>query len=212
MESSKLASYLASRIFHDLVSPLTGVMQGCSLVFDDDMGLAMRAEGEKLLKEGIAGIEAKIQFMRFAVGAQALSDAQCDPHMAKMLFDKLFSIQKSKLDWRVDTWSVSNRQMRVLMNMTLVMLDPAAKSGVVRVNAREEGDSLVLEVEAVGQPGELKKEVQASLAGIEPERGWGSAIQPLFLTMIADEIGFRIDTMPVEGGVRMTARGPKMTL
>ena len=88
IDSSKLASYLASRIFHDLVSPLTALMNGCSLAFDDDMGMSMRAEGEKLIKEGVQGIEAKIQFMRFAVGSQALTDDLADIHAAKLLFDR----------------------------------------------------------------------------------------------------------------------------
>ena len=45
MESSKLASYVASRICHDIASPLTPLMQSCEMLFDDSMGAAMKAEG-----------------------------------------------------------------------------------------------------------------------------------------------------------------------
>lgn len=209
MESTRLASLLASRIFHDLVSPLTGMITGAEVAFDRSMGPAVQAEGEKLVKESLAGLDAKIQFMRFAVGASALSDGWADVHTVKSLYDKLFSIQKSKLDWALKTNYVTNRQMRVLMNMTLIMLDPVAKAGVVKVSASEDGDTLILEVESLGQPGELKLEVTAALARQEPERGWGAGIQPLFTSIIAEEIGMKLEHMSVPGGVVMTARGPK---
>lgn len=212
IDSSKLASYLASRIFHDLVSPLTALMNGCSLAFDDDMGMSMRAEGEKLIKEGVAGIEAKIQFMRFAVGSQALTDDPADIHVAKSLFDKIFSIHKARLDWRVEPVGITNRQMRVLMNMTLVMMEPAARSGVVTVSVRREGASLCLEVSAAGSPGELKREVLEGLAGRQPEGGWGrGGIQPLFTRLIAEEIGYALQVRSSEAGPVLFARGPAIS-
>lgn len=212
MDSAKLASYLASRIFHDLVSPLTAVMNGCALAFDDDMGVSMRSEGEKLIKEGVQGIEAKIQFMRFAIGSQALTDDLADVNFSKTLFDKIFSIHKARLDWRVDPIAISNRQIRLLMNMTLIMMEAAARSGVVTVSARREGASLHLEVKAAGSPGELKKEVLEGLAGRQPEGGWGrGGIQPLFTRLIAEEIGFLLQVRSGEAGPVLFARGPAIS-
>jgi histidine phosphotransferase ChpT len=207
MESTRFASLLASRIFHDLVSPLTVMIQGSSIAFDDEMGPAMKVEGEKLMKDSLAGIDAKIQFMRFAIGSQAMTDGWTDPHAARALFDKLFSVGKQKLEWRVETFYITNRQMRVLMNMTLMVMEAAGKAGTVRVMAREDGGDLLLEVQAIGNPGELKADVRDALAGKEPERGWGTGIQPLFAKMIAEEEGMMLSYGPIEGGVSMTTRG-----
>lgn len=211
MESTRLASLLASRVFHDIVSPLTGMMTGCELAFDDGMGAAMQAEGQKLVKESLAGLDAKVQFMRFAIGAQALSAANswADPMQAKQLFDKLFGVQKSSLNWAVSTNYITNGQMRVLMNMTLIMLEPVQKSGVVTVRVREEGGDIVMDVEGVGTPGEFKPEVVAALSRKEPERGWGQGIQPLFTSLIAEEAGMTLEPRQIEGGVALTARGKK---
>jgi len=207
MSSSRLASYLASRIFHDLVSPLTALINGASLVFDDDMGLSLRAEGEKLMKEGLASLEARIQFLRYALGSQALSDGAADIGSARMLFEKIFSVHKARLSWEMPTVELSNHQMRLLMNMTLLMMEPAAKNGVVRVGAhRDEEGRPVLSVETTGTPGELKAEVLEGLSGLEPERGWGGgAVQPFFTRVLADEIGYRILHQPAPGGVRLLA-------
>lgn len=209
MESSKLASYVASRICHDIASPLTPLMQSCEMLFEEGMGAAMKAEGEKTLRHAIATLEAKLRFLRFAIGSQAINDGQVNTNEMRDLFQKLFALNsKVELEWRMDTHRISNRQMRVLMNMTLMMIDPAHK-GVCRVTSREEGDQLVLDVEAVGPLSNLKQEVQDALAGTEPTGGWGGgAIQPYFTRLLAEEIGFMLEARTPQGAAGLTARGP----
>src|ERR1700755_2534144 len=138
MESSKLASYVASRICHDIASPLTPLMQACERLLEDSMGAAMKAEGEKTLRQAIATLEAKLRFLRYAVGSQAINDGQANTNEARDLFQKLVAQNSTvELEWRMDTHRITNRQMRVLMNMTLMMIDPATK-GKCKVTAREE--------------------------------------------------------------------------
>jgi histidine phosphotransferase ChpT len=208
MESSKLASYVASRICHDIASPLTPLIQSCEMLFDDSMGAAMKAEGEKTLRHAIATLEAKLRFLRFAIGSQAINDGQVNTNEMRELFQKLFALNsKVELEWRMDTHRISNRQMRVLMNMTLMMIDPAHK-GVCRVTSREEGDELVLDVEAVGPLATLKQEVQEALAGREPQGGWGGgAVQPYFTRLLAEEIGFTLDARAAPGAAGLASRG-----
>jgi histidine phosphotransferase ChpT len=209
MESSKLASYVASRICHDLAAPLTPLVQSCELLFEEGMGPAMRAEGEKALRHAIATLEAKLRFLRFALGSQALNDGQANLHELRDLFHKLFAVNsKTELEWRMETSRISNRQARVLMNMTLMMIDPATK-GVCRVTAKEEGTELVLDVEAIGQFSNLKQEVQDALAGREPTGGWGGgAIQPYFTRTLAEDIGFTLVARTPQGAAGLNARGP----
>ncbi len=209
MDSSKLASYVASRICHDIASPLTPLMQSLELLFDDSMGPAMKAEGEKALRTAIATLDAKLKFLRFAIGSQQLNDEQANMNEARDLFQKLFATNsRTQLEWRMDTHRISNRQLRVLMNMTLMMVEPAAR-GVCRVTSRQEGDDLVLDVEAVGQFSNLKQEVQDALLGKEPTGGWGGgAIQPYFTRILAEEIGMRLMARTPQGAAGLQARGP----
>jgi histidine phosphotransferase ChpT len=208
MDSSKLASYVASRICHDIASPLTPLMQSLELLFDDSMGPAMRAEGEKALRTAVATLDAKLKFLRFAIGSQQLNDEQANINEARDLFQKLFAQNsRTELEWRMDTHRISNRQLRVLMNMTLMMVEPAAR-GVCRVTSRQEGDDLVLDVEAVGQFSNLKQEVQDALAGKEPTGGWGGgAIQPYFTRVLAEEIGMRLTPRTPQGAAGLQAKG-----
>ena len=127
---------------------------------------------------------------------------------ARDLFEKLFAVNsRTELEWRMDTHRISNRQLRVLMNMTLMMVEPAAR-GVCRVTSRQEGDDLVLDVEAVGQFSNLKQEVQDALAGKEPTGGWGGgAIQPYFTRVLAEEIGMTLTARSPQGAAGLQAKG-----
>ena len=85
--------------------------------------------------------------------------------------------------------------MRLLMNMTLIMIDPAARASAV-VTAREEGDKLVLDVEALGpvleaQGGGARRAVRRG-AGRRLGRRGGPAL--LHAACLAEEAGFTLRT------------------
>jgi histidine phosphotransferase ChpT len=209
MESSKLAAYVASRICHDVASPLTSLLQSVELLFDESMGPGMKAEGEKSLRAGLATLEAKLRYLRFALGSQAINDNLCSVSEAKDLVVKLFAQNsRTELDWRVETQRITNRQMRLLMNMILIMIDPAAR-GACRVSGREDGNRLVLDVEALGQFSNFKQEVLDALSGKEPGGGWGGgAVQPFFTKVLAEETGFTLEPRIVPQAAGLTAIGP----
>ncbi len=211
MDSTRLASYVASRICHDVSSPLTTMLQSMELMFDDSLGPAMKAEGEKQLRASLATLEAKLRFTRYAHGSQIISinDSLCSVHEAKDLFVKLFATNsRTELVWEVETQRITNAQMRLLMNMTLIMIDPAARGKCI-VSAREDGDRLVLDVQANGQFSKLKAEVLDALAGKQPGGGWGGgAIQPFFTRCLAEEAGFTIEPRAVPQQAGLACIGP----
>jgi histidine phosphotransferase ChpT len=211
MDSTRLASYVASRICHDVSSPLTTMLQSMELMFDESLGPAMKAEGEKQLRAGLATLEAKLRFTRYAHGSQIISinDSLCSVHEAKDLFVKLFATNsRTELVWQVETHRITNGQMRLLMNITLIMIDPAARGKCI-VAAREEGDHLVLDVQADGQFSKLKAEVLDALAGNQPGGGWGGgAIQPFFTRCLAEEAGFSIVPRAVPQQAGLACVGP----
>ena len=114
---------------------------------------------------------------------------------------------RTQLDWQLETHRITNRQMRLLMNMTLIMIDPAAR-GTCRVSAKENGDKLVFDVEALGQFSNFKSEVLDALKGNEPGGGWGGgAVQPYFTKVLAEETGFSLEPRIVPQAAGLTAIG-----
>ncbi|MEZ5936936.1 MAG: histidine phosphotransferase family protein [Hyphomonadaceae bacterium] len=209
MNSSKLAAYLASRICHDVASPLQALMNGCDLAFDDSMGGAMQAEGQKLLMEGVAKLNAKVQFMRLAVGSQILSEGQANPSEGQQKLAMLMAVGKGKLEWAVDA-PLSNLQLRLLLNMALLMLEPVDKGGLLSVSAREIGDTVRFDVRSSGGSPNLRPEILQALSGQEPERGWsGGGIQPYYTRLLAEEAGFQLAPSKEDAVIVLTAAGPK---
>jgi hypothetical protein len=210
MESSKLSSFVASMVLHDLASPVQGLMSGAEMAFDDAMGGGMRAEGEKLLQDQIRTIAAKIAFMRMSLGSQAINDDQANLLEARRMTEAVFtSIRKPLPEWKLETQRITNRQLRVLLNMIYLAKEPVAKKGLLTVSSREEGGQLILEAAAVGEPGSLRPDVLAGLDGREPSRGWGGgAIHPLFTRLLGEEAGMTISAAQIPGGTSLSARGP----
>jgi len=119
------------------------------------------------------------------------------------------AIGKPAPEWSLDTQRITNRQLRVFLNMIYLTKEPVAKSGRLNIRSREEGGDVVLETIAVGLPGSLRPDVLDALDGREPSRGWGGgAIHPLFTRVLAEEAGLKLDVAPADGGVSLVARGP----
>ena len=121
---------------------------------------------------------------------------------------KLFATySRTEFEWQVETRRITNRQIRLLMNMTLIMIEPAAR-GVCRVSATERGDKLVLDVEAKGQFSKLKEEVLDALSGKEPGGGWGGgAVQPYFTSVLAQEANFSLESRLIPQAAGLSAIG-----
>lgn len=208
MDAVSLSSYLASRIFHDLASPLQALMSGGSAIWEDDSGM-MRAQGEKLLREGLDGMSARIKFLREALGQNPHAVGAADARHAKSLFDILFSTTKAELDWRVGEAGLSQKQMQLLMNMALLALETVVRGGVVRLSTQIVGGETIIEARAIAHDVKFTEETLGALEGREPSRGWhGKAIQPYFTRMLADGIGYAITSVHEPGAAALVARGP----
>ncbi len=211
MQKTDLAAYVASRVLHDVSSPLTAVMAGFDSALDpgaDEMTRKMSAE---LVNEGIQKMFAQVQFLRFAIGSQELNDNQCSLHEMKQRADEFARLRERRtIEWALDTDQVTNRQARLFMNMALLVIESVPKDGRMKVRAREDGGDLVLECVALGNEKGLRPAIVGALQGTQPDEGWGGGrIQPFFIREIADELGFSVEAATTADGSGLVARGPK---
>lgn len=210
MQKTDLAAYVASRILHDVSSPLTAVMAGFDSALDpgaDEMTRKMSAE---LVSEGIEKMFAQVQFLRFTIGSQELNDNQSNLHELKQRADEFARMRERRtIDWKLETDRVSNRQARLLMNMALLVIESVPKDGMMSICAKEDGGDLVLECVAAGLEKGLRPTVVGALEGTQPDEGWGGGrIQPFFIREIADELGFKVEAGATAEGAGLLARGP----
>lgn len=191
LEPTRLASYIASKICHDLVSPLGA--GGSALDFmGDDSSPEMREQAEQLLISGTTRGLARLQFLRYAFGSMGLSHGAADLHEAKSLVEGYVGTHSGRVEWDLKADGLSFSQVRLMMNMVMLGLACLTRDGLMVVETRP-GETLEMILTATGRRARLAPDVDAALSRREPEDGWNPrTIQPYFTTLIVDEMGAKL--------------------
>lgn len=208
IDPALLSAYVASRICHDVVSPVSSVTSALDLI-NDPNDPEMRASAEELLHKGAADAAARIEFLRYAYGTIGLSDGAADIHDAKRVTERFAATHKPSVEWDIETDHLSFSHARLMMNLVLIAIDCLPRGGVINVRIRNEADGLRMVVTARGTRARLNEHVIAAIEGRDPEEGWSArTVQPLFACMIADGLGSRLSAQAAgEEEIVITAQG-----
>lgn len=152
--SVEFASLLASRLCHDLLSPIGALNNGVELLADEH-DPEMRARCLDLLAESARTSANKLKFFRLAFGAAGGFDEDVDTREAKTAIEGLVGTQgRITLDWIVEQAAMPKPRLKVLLNLALIAADALVRGGRLTVGAeqdeivvRAEGERLVLDPE-----------------------------------------------------------------
>ena len=195
IEPSMLATYIASRICHDLISPVASVNSALELL-DDTSDAEMKAQAEQLLVSGAEAATARLQLLRYAFGSAGLSDSAADRHEVKTIIESFMSTHKPSVEWDIQTDHFSCSHARVLMNMVILAAGSIPRGGTVHLKVTNDGDTLNLTATAIGPRAKISDYTTSIFNERLPEEGWSArTIQPLFTRMVVDELGGRIECM-----------------
>jgi len=189
IDPSHLTAFVASRLCHDLVSPVSSAISALDLMEEPGDG-EMHEQAEALLKKGLSDASAKLEFLRYAFGSQGLNAGVADMHQAKSITERFVATHKPSIEWDIETGHFSYSHVRLMMNMVLIALDCLPWGGVISVNIRDEGGATNIIVDAKGKRTTLKADTVQGLAGSVPDDGWsGRSVQPVFAQMMAKDLG-----------------------
>ncbi len=189
IEPSRLAAFIASRICHDLISPVASVNSALELM-EDPGDADLKAQAEQLLHNGAEAAAARIQLLRYAFGSAGLSDTAADRHDVRSIIEGFMNSHKPSIEWDIDTDHFSCGHARVLMNLVIMATAAIPRGGVVTLSVHNEEAGLSVTAAAKGPRARLAEFAEAALAGNTPEEGWSArTIQPLFAKMVADDLG-----------------------
>ena len=206
LEPNRLASYLASKICHDLVSPVGAAASAIDFM-NDSLSQDMRADAEELLESSTNKALQRLQFLRYAFGSMGMSKGAAEMHEAKSIAQGYVATHKGEIDWNISATSLSFAQVRVMMNMIMLGMACLSRAGVLKVTITE-SDGINIVVDASGMRARLAPSVRTALNHEEPEDGWDPmTIQPYFLTMIVGELGGRFSFREAEEQVHFTVTG-----
>jgi histidine phosphotransferase ChpT len=207
IDPARLSAYIASRICHDLVSPVSSVTNALDLM-DEPGDPEMKVQAEALLREGADKAAARIQFLRYAFGSIGLSAGAADIHEARKITEAFVKSHKPSIEWDIQTDHLSFSHARLMMNLVIMATEALPRGGVVSVRIRSEVGGMTITLTAKGDRARLKDDVAAAVNGTEPIDGWRAEnIQSLFARMICDGLGGELTAKQSDGQVIFMVTG-----
>jgi histidine phosphotransferase ChpT len=209
IENTKLTALVASRICHDMVEPMSAIIQGLEMIKDGD-GKA-DPDALNLLDHGVGKAWAKLEFFRFAMaGAMAEGDSTIEE--GKAVAEKLYSVLKADLVWSVPNVAMPRPAVRVIVNLLLIANECLPRGGKVEITAPKQGEVIVT---ATGPRAKLKEATLQALSG-EGQELTGHTIQPTLTGLLARQGGVELSARETpgdpEGKIELIARSAAFKL
>ncbi len=140
INSMEFAQLLASRICHDLISPVAAVNNGIELLLDDtDDDSDSRKSALELIDDSAKMAAVKLKLMRAAFGAgQVLSDNASMNDLLGLL-NPIAEKNKVNIVWEnPDNHYFHLTQSRLILNVMLILLESLPRGGNINMTTTDE--------------------------------------------------------------------------
>lgn len=209
IENTKLTALVASRICHDIVEPMSAIIQGLEMIKSQE-GAKLDPDALSLLDHGVGKAWAKLEFFRFAMaGAIAEGDSTLDE--GREVAHKLYTALKADLVWNAPNVAMPRPAVRALVNLLLIANECLPRGGTVEVTAAKVENSAEVRLIASGPRAKLKESTAAALRGETGELS-GHTIQPTLTALLAQQSGVELSTEEGEDRIELIARSPAFKL
>lgn len=205
MNDVDFASFLVSRVCHDLVGPLGAVVNGLE-VLEDERDAAMRADALKIVSSSAGQALARLQFLRIAFGAAGSAGAELDLSEVGRLVQGLLSGSKVQIDWQAPHVNWPKDWAKLLMNATMLAAECLPRGGDVRVETSGQGAAPGFRIHATGLNARVLEDVDKATRGDAVNTALDArSIQPYLAFKLARAVNTSLMLMPRDGGVEITA-------
>lgn len=160
MKATDLSALVASRLCHDLVSPVGAISNGLEVLAEEDDPAVIR-QAVDLLGHSVGQAQRKLQFYRLAFGASSGSSDEMDAGEIARLAEELVEENRIQLDWRDRPETLPKIPARIFANMILVGEDCLPRGGTLTaVTGRDQ-----VQLTAEGEGCRLREEFAAVFDG-----------------------------------------------
>jgi len=208
IENTKLTALVASRICHDMVEPMSAIIQGLEMIKAGEG--RTDPDALSLLDHGVGKAWAKLEFFRFAMaGAVAEGDSELEEGRAVAV--KLYGALKPDLIWSAPAVAMPRPAVRVIVNLLLIANECLPRGGTVEITAEKRGDGGEVVITAKGARAKLREATAAALRG-EGDELTGHTIQPTLCSLLAAQGGVELSARESEDKVELIARSAAFKL
>ena len=198
VSAPELAALLASRLCHDIISPVGAVQSGLELLDEmpDD------PESMALVRNSTKSAVAKLQFARLAYGSSGSTSAQIDLGDAKSVAEGFMSFERAELSWSGERAYVPKNIAKLVLNLVVIANASVPRGKEVRVDIERLEPDVRIVMTARGTPLRVPAKFRALLAGEPLEEAIDAhGIQPYYTLLLAQEAGLGIQLEQGEGEV-----------
>jgi histidine phosphotransferase ChpT len=205
----RILELLASRICHDLISPIGAVGNGLELL--EDASPDMSGDALKLSANCVRKASALLEFFRMAYGT-AGSDVGLRWEAAKQLADGLLEGGKTVLVWPPLPVGFTAPSMapKVALNLVLLGTEMLPRGGEIVVDLQPAGARVTVSATAAGRDARLPEEIASVITGgAEPTLPLTArTVHAYFTTRLGESLGGRLEPSVQSSGVRISLSIP----
>src|SRR5262245_14064465 len=205
----RVLELLASRICHDLISPIGAVGNGLELLEDADD--EMSADALKLSVGCVRRASALLEFFRMAYGA-AGSDSGLRWEAARQLAEGLVDGAKTTLVWGAAPTglNVPAAAPKLALNLVLLGTEMLPRGGEIAVALQGAGSRVIVSAVASGRDARLPEEVGAAMAALSDPLPPLTArtVHGFFTARLAEGAGGRLEAAAQPSAIRLSASIP----
>ena len=205
LSSLDLAALIASRVCHDIISPVGAVTNGLE-VLDEESNEEMREFAMDLIRKSARQASAKLQFARLAFGAAGSAGAEIDLGDAHSVADGYMAGEKANLVWNVPRLLMGKNKVKLLLNLLLIANQCVPRGGTITVELTG-GDAAAPQFRLTSEG--LNARIPAMIADLiennDVERIDAHAIQPAYASLLAGDSNMSISMEKRDDSVVITA-------
>jgi len=185
LDDGTLAALLASRICHDLISPVGAINNALELYDDDE---TMQGAALDLIRASAANASARLQFARLAFGASGAAHFDVASQQLQEVATLFMVQEKAELVWIGEPFSLPKNQAKLLLNLLLIANASLPRGGVIEVALMQSIEGASFTLTARGKGAKLPEKFVALLAGDGQPEAIDAHIIQFYYTMLLAEL------------------------
>ena len=186
-----LAALLASRICHDIISPVGALANGME-VLEEDQGEEMHQFAMDLINKSAKSASAKLKFSRLAFGASGSAGASIDTGEAQEVVELYMAGEKADMTWSGVRSLVPKNRVKLLLNLVLLALGAVPRGGTLAIALEGEGETATFNIRCTGPKARVPTEFVDMLNGVVDEEITAHGVQPYYTILLANECGLAL--------------------
>lgn len=205
LSALELSALLASRVCHDIISPVGALANGLE-VLDEDQGEEMEEFAMELIRKSAKSATAKLKFSRLAFGASGSAGASIDTGEAEEVVSLYMAGEKPNMTWSGIRSLVPKNRVKLLLNLVLISLGAIPRGGNVGIEIIGEGDDATFVIRCVGPKSRVPGDFVDMLNGVVGEEISAHGVQPYYTIMLAEECGLALSAVTDGEDVVLSAK------